>query len=309
NAGALSGRLTARTAHATRESLSDQAVGGRARERAGQTDRTRGRDLCPRSQSRPARQGAIDASAPVEKTDQASARTATTRPDARRTIAQTRRGQEGGREGLYAAGHPHAGEGSAGHIRNIPLRAGPEEITAGAAARRQLFAALQYQERRSRPSVAALSAIGRGRASVQGVEERSVDPSDLSPARNPNRSPYFHCVSGLLSAGHAETAAEDAGAGIDGEGRARKTRHDADDRCRTAHHGRSAWRRSTRSVGEAGVVMLRHTKTSVMVASHHCPATSSRAMAAFASTHFSRSHRSAAAARASARANLAPGRR
>jgi len=72
------------------------------------------------------------------------------------------------------------------------------------------------------PSVAALSAIGRGRASVQGVEERSVDPSHLSPARNPNRSPYFHCVSGLLSAGHAETAAEDAGAGIDGQGRARK---------------------------------------------------------------------------------------
>src|ERR1019366_4316537 len=91
----------------------------------------------------------------------------------------------------------------------------------------------------SRPSVAALSAIGRGRASVQGVEERSVDPSHLSPARNPNRSPYFHCVSGLLSAGHAETAAEDAGAGIDGEGRARKPRNDADDRCRAAHDGRS----------------------------------------------------------------------
>src|ERR1019366_2999069 len=84
--------------------------------------------------------------------------------------------------------------------------------------------------------------IGRGRASVQGVEERSVDPSHLSPARNPNRSPYFHCVSGLLSAGHAETAAEDAGAGIDGEGRARKTRRHADDRCRTAHDGRSGGR-------------------------------------------------------------------
>src|ERR1019366_409839 len=94
----------------------------------------------------------------------------------------------------------------------------------------------------SGPSVAALSAIGRGRASVQGVEERSVDPSHLSPARNPNRSPYFHCVSGLLSAGHAETAAEDAGAGIDGEGRARKTRRHADDRCRTAHDGRSGGR-------------------------------------------------------------------
>src|ERR1700730_14367146 len=37
--------------------------------------------------------------------------------------------------------------------------------------------------------------------------------------------------SGLLSAGHAETTAEDAGAGIDGEGRARKTRRHADDRC------------------------------------------------------------------------------
>src|SRR5208337_3025273 len=118
NAGALSGRLTARTAHATRESLSDQAVGGRARERAGQTDRTRGRDLCPRSQSRPARQGAIDASAPAEKTDQAVARTATARPDARRPIAQTRRSQEGSGKGLRAAGHSHAYKGSAGHIRN-----------------------------------------------------------------------------------------------------------------------------------------------------------------------------------------------
>ena len=36
--------------------------------------------------------------------------------------------------------------------------------------------------------------------------------------------------------------AEGAGAGIDAESRARKTRHHADDRCRTAHHGRSAGR-------------------------------------------------------------------
>src|ERR1019366_4178830 len=91
NADPLSGWLAARTAHATREGVSDQAVGGRARERAGQTDRTRGRDICSRSQPRPARQGAIDASAPVEKTDQASARTATTRPDARRTMALLQR--------------------------------------------------------------------------------------------------------------------------------------------------------------------------------------------------------------------------
>jgi hypothetical protein len=59
-----------------------------------------------------------------------------------------------------------------------------------------LFAALQSQERRSRRSVAALSAIGRGRASVQAVEERSVCPAHLSPARKPNRSPCFYCVSG-----------------------------------------------------------------------------------------------------------------
>ena len=50
-------------------------------------------------------------------------------------------------KGLCAAGHPHADEGSAGHIRNIPLRSGPKEIAAGPAARRRLFAALQYQER------------------------------------------------------------------------------------------------------------------------------------------------------------------
>lgn len=70
-------------------------------------------------------------------------------------------------------------------------------------------------------------------------EERSRGPAHLSSARNPNRSPYFYCVSGLLPVGHAETAAEDAGARIDRKGRARKTRHDADDRCRAAHDGRS----------------------------------------------------------------------
>ena len=36
-----------------------------------------------------------------------------------------------------------------------------------------------------------LLAIGRGRASVQGAEERSRGPPHLSSARNPNRSPYF----------------------------------------------------------------------------------------------------------------------
>src|SRR5271154_1581210 len=94
NADPLSGRLAARAAHATREGVFDETVGGRARERAGQTDRTRGRDICFRSQRRPTRQGAIDAAAAVEKTDQAPARTAKAKPDARRTIAQTRRGQE-----------------------------------------------------------------------------------------------------------------------------------------------------------------------------------------------------------------------
>jgi Transposase DDE domain len=136
--GSPRGRLT---------QLEKAFLGGRARERAGQIDRTRGRDLCPRSQSRPARQGAIDAPVPAEKTDQASARTATARPDARRPIAQTRRGQEGSGKGLRAAGHSHAHKGSAGHIRNVSFRARPQEIAAGTAARRQLFAALQSQER------------------------------------------------------------------------------------------------------------------------------------------------------------------
>src|ERR1019366_5323486 len=117
--------------------------------------------------------------------------------------------------------------------------------------------------------------IGRGRASVQGVEERSVDPSHLSPARNPNRSPYFHCVSGLLSAGHAETAAEDAGAGIDGEGRARKTRRHADDRCRTAHDGRSGGRlvplygAREGSVAPASAVEAPTSRSAA--AENHCP--------------------------------------
>jgi hypothetical protein len=38
------------TAHATREGVFEETVGGRARERAGQTDRTRGRDVSFRSQ-------------------------------------------------------------------------------------------------------------------------------------------------------------------------------------------------------------------------------------------------------------------
>jgi hypothetical protein len=119
NADPLSGRLATGAAHAAREGVCDQTVGGRARERAGQTDRTRGRDICSRSQPRPTRQGAIDAAAAVEKTDQTPTRTATTKPDAGRTFAQTRRGQERGGQGLCAAGHPHADEGSAGHIRNF----------------------------------------------------------------------------------------------------------------------------------------------------------------------------------------------
>ena len=79
--GSPRGRLTQ-----TREGVCDQTVGGRARKRAGQTDRTRGRDICFRSQRGPTRQGAIDAAASVEKTDQAPARTAAAKPDARRTI-------------------------------------------------------------------------------------------------------------------------------------------------------------------------------------------------------------------------------
>src|SRR5580658_3748410 len=73
NADPLSGRLAPRAAHATREGVFDETVGGRARERAGQTDRTWGRDIRFRSQRRPTRQGAIDAAAAVEKTDQAPA--------------------------------------------------------------------------------------------------------------------------------------------------------------------------------------------------------------------------------------------
>src|SRR5271166_4892632 len=45
NADPLSGRLAPRATHATREGVFDETVGERARERAGQTDRTRGRDI------------------------------------------------------------------------------------------------------------------------------------------------------------------------------------------------------------------------------------------------------------------------
>jgi len=60
---------------------------------------------------------------------------------------------------------PHADEGSAGHIRNIPLHAGPEEITAGAAARRQLLLRSNIKSDDPGHLWRLLFAIGRGRAS------------------------------------------------------------------------------------------------------------------------------------------------
>jgi len=67
------------------------------------------------------------------------------------------------------------------------------------------------------------------------------DPAHLSQ-RDTRIEPIFSLRSCLLSAGHAETAAEGAGAGIDAESGARKLATMQMNRCRTAHHGRSAGR-------------------------------------------------------------------
>ncbi len=87
-----------------------------------------------------------------------------------------------------------------------------------------------------------LSAIGRDRASVQATEERSVDSSQPSPVRRPDRSSYLRRLPGLRSDGHVEAAAEGAGAGADAEGCARKACRHPNDRRRVAHdrrpHGR-----------------------------------------------------------------------
>ena len=90
--------------------------------------------------------------------------------------------------------------------------------------------ALQHQGRRPRKALAALSATGRDRASVQGIEERSFDPAHSSPAGDPHRSPYLRGIPGLLPDGHIETTAESAGTGTDAQSRARKARRHPDDR-------------------------------------------------------------------------------
>ena len=71
-----------------------------------------------RSES-PARQGTGDAAASVAQADQTAARTATTGPDARRAVAQARRGQEGSRQGLWVVGDPYADQRSAGDAANV----------------------------------------------------------------------------------------------------------------------------------------------------------------------------------------------
>ena len=158
-------------------------------------------------------------------------------------LLQTRRGQKKEAGKTYALLVIHTPtKDQPVTSETFPLRARPEEITAGAAARRQLFAALQYQERRSRPSVAALSAIGRGGPTFKELKnDLSVRPI-YHQLETRIEAHIFIAFLAYLSAGHAETAAEDAGAGINGEGSARKTRHHADDRCRTAHDGRSGGR-------------------------------------------------------------------
>src|SRR5271169_998249 len=239
DANPLSRGHAARAADQARKGARSQTVGGGARERASQADRARRGDLCPGPQRKPAGKGTGDAAASAAQTDQASARTATTRPDARRTAAQARRGQERGRQGLWAAGDPHADEGPAGHAANFPFHAGSQEIARRAPPRGRLSAALQHQRRRPRPSLETLSAIGRDRTGLQGAEERPFDPTDPSSVGDPDRSSHFRCVSGLLPDGHAETTAEGAGAGTDAPGRARKARRDANDRRRVAHDGRT----------------------------------------------------------------------
>ena len=114
------------------------------------------------------------------------------------------------------------------------------------------------------PMVSSATSFQRVQTSLQSPMPR-LPGSNVYSTRDPaNRSASVHrkrfftpsltleflcagylnprCVSGLLSAGHAEAAAEDAGAGPDAEGRARKARRHADDRCRTAHDGRSGGR-------------------------------------------------------------------
>src|SRR5271169_2345277 len=234
----LSRGHAARTADQAGKGACGQAVGRRARERAGQVDRTGAGDLRLRPQPSPAREGTGDAAASVAQADQTPARTARAEPDARRAVAEARRSQKGGRQGLRVADDPYADEGSAGHPANVPFRAGPQEASHRPAARRRLSASLQHQGRRSRPSLAALSPTGRDRASVQGTEERSVDSAHPSPARGPHRSPYLRGVPRLRPDGDAETTAEGAGAGTDAPSRARKTRRHPDDRRRAAYDGR-----------------------------------------------------------------------
>ena len=60
-------------------------------------------------------------------------------------LAQARRGEERGWQGLWIADDQNAGEGQAGHASNLPILARPQEVARGAAARGRLSAALQHR--------------------------------------------------------------------------------------------------------------------------------------------------------------------
>jgi len=83
-------------------------------------------------------------------------------------------------------------EGSAGHIGNIPLRAEQEEITAGAAARRQLFAAAPISRGDDPRHLWRLYLqLVEVEQAFKEIEERSVDPSPSITSSKPESKPIF----------------------------------------------------------------------------------------------------------------------
>jgi len=112
--------------------------------------------------------------------------------DARRTIAQNSARPRRRREGLYAAwSSTRRRRISPVTSENIPLHVDRKKFTAGAAARRQLFCCAPIS-RSDDPGHLWRLYCNWSRSSKRFKELKNICRSGpLSPARHPNRSPYF----------------------------------------------------------------------------------------------------------------------
>ena len=212
DADPLSRGHAARAADQAGKGARGQALGRGARERAGQAGRGWRRDLHSGAQRSPAREGTGDAPPSPAQVDQTPAPIPATRPDARRVVAQTRRGQDeaGKAYGLLRRS-----------IRRQRINRSRRKTFHFALDRKKLRAARRREGGYLLRSNIKGDDPGRlWRVYLQLVEieqafkelkNRSFGSPHPSPTRNAHRSPHFRGLPRLLPDGHAETAAEGAG--------------------------------------------------------------------------------------------------